>query len=444
MLHRLIAAEVEAYLERSKEKSSPILLIDGARQVGKTYLVRHVGRRLFKNFIEVNLISDAVGDRLFADVKTVKEFYFALSIRAGKELTRGALVFLDEIQVYPQLLTLLKFLREDARFVYVASGSELGVALSQTTSIPMGSITLKHMYPLGFEEFLLANGVGEAFIEELRDAFNRHQTLPETIHEKMMDFLKHYLICGGLPKAVNTMVEEQNFQRLREIQRQTIAFYAADASQYDQRDRLKIRRIYEMIPSNLEMRKKRIRMQDIESKRGKTYSDYVDAFDYLISAGIALQVKAVSEPQFPLVQSSTKTLLKLYMNDVGLLSSVLFPANPKPILDGLQGINHGALYESFVAQELHLHGYPLFYYDNKARGEIDFLIDDEAHATILPIEVKSGRDYTIHSAIDRLLEDAVNGVSEGVVFSNERTITTKNGLTYLPIYMVMFLESITF
>ena len=438
MLFRKIEAQIEDHL---KSDSRAIMLIDGARQVGKTYIIRHVGQKLFENYIELNLVEDYVGARLFANAKTVEDFYLAVSMLAGDRMKEkeNTLIFIDEIQAYPHLLTLLKFLAQDDRFTYIASGSLLGVTLAQTTSIPMGSIRMVRMFPLDFEEFLYANGMNALVVSSLRKKYERQESLDEATHAKVLDMFRKYLLVGGMPDAVNAFVTEKNIQLVRQIQSEIYAYYAADASKYDDGRKLKIRRIYDLIPSNLENKKKRVVAQSIENKRGKTFADYQDEFDYLISAGIALSVQAISTPVFPLIQSSGKNLLKLYLNDVGILSGILYGNNIQAILSDEESINLGSVYECVVASELIAHGHKLFYYDNRTKGEVDFLIDDYDSLSAVPIEVKSGKDYTVHSALNAFVSNEDYHVKKAIVLSNEREIATKNKITYLPIYNIMFL-----
>ena len=438
MLFRKIEAQIEDHL---KSDSRAIMLIDGARQVGKTYIIRHVGQKLFENYIELNLVEDYVGARLFANAKTVEDFYLAVSMLAGDRMKEkeNTLIFIDEIQAYPHLLTLLKFLAQDDRFTYIASGSLLGVTLAQTTSIPMGSIRMVRMFPLDFEEFLYANGMNALVVSSLRKKYERQESLDEATHAKVLDMFRKYLLVGGMPDAVNAFVTEKNIQLVRQIQSEIYAYYAADASKYDDGRKLKIRRIYDLIPSNLENKKKRVVAQSIENKRGKTFADYQDEFDYLISAGIALSVQAISTPVFPLIQSSGKNLLKLYLNDVGILSGILYGNNIQAILSDEESINLGSVYECVIASELIAHGHKLFYYDNRTKGEVDFLIDDYDSLSAVPIEVKSGKDYTVHSALNTFVSNEDYHVKKAIVLSNEREITTKSKITYLPIYDIMFI-----
>lgn len=440
MLYRKIEALVAEHLQSDTQR---ILLIDGARQVGKTYIVRYVGQKLFANFIEVNMVADSLGDRLFAKIKSVEDFYLQLSMLHGDKMREksNTLVFLDEIQVYPQLLTLLKFLSQDGRFTYIASGSLLGVTLSQTTSIPMGSIRKVRMFPLDFEEFLYANGMNALAMKAMRERFDCLEPLDETMHRKVMDLFRKFLLVGGMPDAVNAYLETKNIQAVREIQSEIHDYYAADASKYDEANKLKIRRIYDLIPSNMENKKKRVVVQSIENKRGKTFDNYTDEFEYLISAGIALRVQAISNPVFPLMESSGKNLMKLYLSDVGILTGILYGNNIRAVLDDERSVNLGAVYETVVASELIAHGYNLFYYDNRSKGEVDYFIDDYVSLSTVPIEVKSGRDYTIHSALNMFVGNEDYHIQKAFVMSNERTVTQKGKITYIPIYYIVFFQA---
>lgn len=438
MLYRKIQITLEKYLNSDSNK---VLVLDGARQVGKTFIIRHVGQKLFKNYIEINLKEDAEGNQAFSQVRTVKDFYLQLSVLAGEKMgnKKDTLVFLDEIQSYPHLLTMLKFLKADDRFTYIASGSLLGVALAQSTSIPIGSIETHHLYPLDFEEFLMANGVGQEVLDHLRECFDNRQSLDLALHNIIFKHFKRYLLCGGLPDAVNTFLSTDNIVELRQLQSEIHNYYGADASQYDKENKLKIRRVYDIIPSNLENKRKRVFVNRIEEIKGKRFNDYAEEFDYLVASGIALEVKAISQPKFPMLESCKKNLLKLYLNDVGLLSGLLYGRNARAVLDDEKSINLGSVYESVVAQELYAHHHQLYYYDNKKNGEVDFLIENYDLLTVVPIEVKSGKDYKIHSALDTFVKTKDYNIKEAIVLSNEREVSIQQGITYLPIYYVMYL-----
>lgn len=445
MLYRKIASKIESFLKSEKKR---MLVVSGARQVGKSYIIREVGMRLYSNFIEVNMEEDKQSNRLFENARTVEDFMIALSTIAGAKMkdSEKTLVFIDEIQAYSHLLTLAKFLVDDGRFTYIASGSQLGIALKTTQSIPIGSIELLSMYPLDFEEFLIANGVGELLINEMRRKFEAKEALNESLHMKVMDYFRKYLLVGGMPSAVNTYLSEHNMVSVRNIHRDISLLYKNDAAKYESESlrKLKIQRIYDMVPSNLEKVKKRIVAKDIELKKGKRMADYQDEFEYLISSGITLEVQAISKPSYPLVENSGKNLLKLYMSDIGLLTGILYHNDVLPIMNDKCGVNLGSVYENVVAQELKAHGFKLYYYDNKKNGEVDFLIDSVDLMSVLPIEVKSGKDYYIHTALNNLLKVDEYKITNGIVFSNEEKVYNNGNVIYMPIYYVMFLRSSAF
>ena len=444
MLYRKITSYIEDYLKSDTDK---ILILEGARQIGKSFSIREVGKRLYSNFVEINFVEDDEGSQLFKNIHKKEDFYLTLSMVAGDRLSdrEDTLVFLDEIQHYPQYLTMLKFLREDGRYRYIASGSLLGITLHDTTSIPVGSITIKEMYQLDFEEFLIANGFGTEAIAMLRQAYENRTSLSEEHHNHILSLFRRYLLVGGLPDVVNTYLDTHNIVRVREVQDAIRTLYADDASKYEKEHnkKLLVRRIYEMIPSQMENKKKRMVAQNIRGKKGDRFDHYQDEFEYLVSSGIALDVHAISNPRFPLSESLQKNLLKLYLNDVGLLTGLLYRNNIRPVLDDECSINLGSVYESVVAQELRTHGYKLFYYDNRKQGEVDYLIDNYMTMSAHPIEVKSGKDYTIHSALNNLLTITDYHISSATVVSNERRMYREGKITYMPVYFVMFMQADT-
>ena len=441
MLYRKFTTELENFLLREPNK---ILLVNGARQIGKSYLIRYVGKKLFTHYVEINLKADQESNRIFAEVHSKEDFYLQLGAIAGNELggKEDTLVFLDEIQCYPHLMTMLKFLNEDGKYRYIASGSQLGVALSQTPSVPIGSIAIKQMYPLDFEEFLWAMGCGKEAIGVMKQKFMAKESLSDSMHNYMLQQFKIYLLVGGMPDAINKFLENRNIAQVRAIQKDIFALYKIDASQYDEEKKLVIRKIYDMIPSNMENKKKRIVVKNIEgTKAHKQFSDYANEFEYLTNSGVALSVQAISNPAFPLIESESKNLLKLYLNDVGLLTQILYGNNINAVLRDERSVNLGAVYESVIAQELHAHGYSLHYYDNKQKGEVDYLIDDYKSLSVLPLEIKSGKDYMVHSALDKFLATPEYHIQQAVVLSNEQQVYEQNGITYLPIYYCMFFEN---
>ena len=439
MLKRKIQKVIQDYYRLGSNK---VLLLDGARQIGKSYIIRYEGKKFFKNYIEINFLEDRNGEKLFSGVSTTKDFYLKLSAYAGDSMgtKEETLVFLDEIQAYPELLTLLKFLKDEDRFTYIASGSLLGVTLNKTLSIPGGRIQRVKMYPLDFEEFLWANGIGEEVVSHLREQFSKEESIDESLHNKFLDLFKKYLLIGGLPDAVNTFVETSNIVAVRAVHDEIYELYKGDASQYDKENTLKIKRIYEMIPSNMENKKKRLYYNEIENKKGKRSSDYVEELEYLISSGISLEVLAVSNPKFPLKESEQKVLIKLYLNDVGLFTNILYRYNIKAVIDSDNSINLGSVYETVIAQELIAHGYTLRYYDNKVKGEVDFLVDDYDSLSAVPIEVKSGHDFRRHRALDKFIANEDYNIKNAILFSNDREVVRRGKMVYMPVYYAMFLK----
>lgn len=444
MLYR----KIEGVLEEELLNSNKIPMIEGARQIGKTYIIRYVGKKLFKNFIEINLLDDFNSDKIFENINSVDKFYMQISAIYGNMLDtkENTLIFLDEIQVYPHLITMLKFLKDDDKYTYITSGSLLGVTLRKCVSVPMGYVQTIQMYPLDFEEFLIANGVGENVINEMKERYEKSLPLDLPLHTTILDYFKKYLIVGGLPDAVNSYLEDKNIAKIRNIQKEIQEYYKIDASQYDVKNKLKISRIYDLIPSYLESKKKRVIIKEIDGKKER-YEDYSEEFDYLISSGTALEVEAFTNPVFPLLESSKSNLLKLYFNDVGLITNNYFEKNINAIMDDKLCINLGTVYETVVATELKAHLNKLYYYDNRTKGEVDFLINDYNNLAVLPIEVKSGKDYKLHNSLNKFITNY--NIPKAIVLSNERNVFTEDKILYLPIYYVMFIndkkdEEITF
>lgn len=439
MLRRKIQSIIVDYLTNGSNK---ILIVNGARQIGKSYIIRYEGKRLFENYIEIDLWEDNYGPRIFSGIVSKEDFYLRLSSVAGAKMgnKNNTLVFLDEIQVYPELLTLLKFLKDDDRFTYIVSGSLLGIALNKAPFKPGGRVDIIRMFQLDFEEFLWANGVGDDFIASVRDSFLKQESLVNPVHDRMLSLFKRYLLVGGLPDAVNKYVETHNIVEVRSAQDEVYRLYKADASQYDKDHKLMIERIYTLVPSYLENKFKRVRYNEISGKEGDRYQNYTEEFEYLIQSGVCNEVRAISNPHFPLKESEKKNLLKLYLNDVGLLTNIYYRYNISAVVDEIPSINLGTVYEQAVCGELASHDYPLFYYDNKKKGEVDFLVDDHDNLSILPLEVKSGKDYSKHVSLDTFVSNSDYGIKKAYVLSNEREVFAKGTVVYIPVYYVMFLR----
>ena len=436
MFYRKIEERINRYYA---DKNAKILVIDGARQIGKSFIIRETGKKFFKHFVEINLKDDSEGDKLFESVRTTEDFYLQVSALYGNNLgdVSDTMIFLDEIQVYPHLLTMLKPLKADARYRYICSGSLLGITL-QHTFIPMGSMDEVKMFPMDFEEFLLANNVGKDVISYLKKCFVDQTPPSEGIHKTILGLFKRYLLSGGLPDSVKAFVEAKNVYTMRENQALTYKYYSDDAAKYDKEHSLKIRRIYDYLPSYMENKVKRIQFKKIEDAPKASMGRYQDEFDYLLSSGCVLGAKAISNPVFPLCESASKNLIKLYYNDVGLLTNLLYKNNIDAVLNKDSGVNLGSVYETACAMELSAHGHDLYYFDSKKVGEVDFLINDYESTSILPIEIKSGNDQNNFRAIPKLVKEPYN-LQKGYIFGNENVVSSKSNLVTFPIYMIMFL-----
>ena len=431
MLYRKISTILEDHLLNHPDK---ITIVEGPPKVGKTTLIQEVGQRLFKNFI----VLDMAEGRSFQKVPSPNDFYLQLSAVARDNLHKkeDTLVVLDNIQACSEVISLLKPLQEEKRYTYICAASYLPDDL--LTEDISHSIHLLHMHPLNFEEFLLANGVNQFALNSLKKSFLAREPLSEPLHTKMLDLFKKYLLVGGFPAAVDCFVKEKNIWRIREIHKKIYKEYLVAADFYDSASSEKARCIYEMLPGCLNRKKKRIFIKNIEGKIGKTYSDYKREFAFLSGSGLVVPVGCLAEPRAPLLLSQKKSLLKLYFNDVGLLSFLFYDKDIRSVLDDMRSVQLGALYENAVAVELASHGRSLYYYDDRHNGEADFLVEDEDSSFFLPIQVRSGKDYSEYSALSYLCKEAA-AAKKGIVLSNERLVREKGNICYLPVYYCMFL-----
>lgn len=437
LFKRKVESVLNEYYSNSNDK---IIVIDGARQIGKSYIIRKTASKHFSNYVEIDLKSDYEGEKLFENVKTTKSFYLLIGSLYGDRLNSldDTIIFLDEIQFYPHLITMLKDLKKESRYRYIASGSLLGITLRHSF-IPMGSINEIKMYPMDFEEFLWANNVSNEIIEYLSECFLKRSKVDEPIHRTILSLFKDYLICGGLPDAVIEYVINRNVMKMRTVHNQTFTYYKDDCSKYDLEHKLKIGKLYDLMISNMSNKVKRIIFKKIENKEDTNLEKYEEEFDYLCASGVANNTYAVSNPVFPLNESTSKNLVKLYYNDVGILTNLLYKNNILAILDADKGVNLGSVYETACAMELLAHGHNLFYFDSKKVGEVDFLINDYDNLSVLPIEIKSGKDQNNFRAIPKLVsKDGNYKLPFGYIFGNKNISEIKNGLVILPIYLIMF------
>ena len=431
----MIERKVEQRLERFRQEDKA-LLITGARQVGKTFIIREFGKQAYQSFIEINFLEDKTAASLFENARDSRDLLLRLSAIADKPLIPGqTLIFFDEVQECPEIVTAIKFLVEEGSYRYILSGSLLGVDLKDIRSVPVGYMDIVQMYPLDFEEFALANRVSPNVIDALREAFEEKRPVDAVVHERMMALFRLYLVVGGMPAAVMKYLETNNLRDVIEEQQAIIALYKKDIARYDPEEKLYLEDIFDLIPSELNCKNKRFILKNLNENF--KFSRYSNSFLWLKDAGVALPTFCVAEPTVPLRLSKSSNLFKLFLSDVGLLASMYMDHIQVKILNGEKSINFGAVYENAAAQELKAHGFDLYYFNSKKQGALDFLIERNGH--VLPIEIKSGKDYTKHAALSNVLANEDYDIPEAYVFLNDNVSRTGK-ITYYPIYMLMFVE----
>ena len=432
MLKRTIEQTLEHFRTAHERKA---LLITGARQVGKTFIIRELGKK-YDSFIEINLLENSDARDLFENARSSSDLLLRLSVLTNKPLIKGkTLVFLDEVQECREIITAIKFLVEEGSYQYILSGSLLGVDLKDIRSIPVGYMDIVQMYPLDFEEFARANGVSENVLSSLQDSFTAGKEVDSFIHDKMMELFRLYLIVGGMPAAVMCYLKTNNIREVLREQKSIIAMYKRDIAKYDPEEKLYLEDIFDMIPAELNSKNKRFILKNLNENL--KFSRFSNSFLWLKDAGVALPTYCANEPTIPLQLSKATNLFKLFLADVGLLSSMYMDDIQLRILRQEQDINFGSVYENVTAQELKAHGFDLYYFNSKKQGELDFLI--EQHGTVLPIEIKSGKDYTKHAALNNVLNNEGYAIPKAYVFHNGN-VSQKDKVIYYPIYMLMFVR----
>ena len=434
MLERRIKQEIRDFLDSDRKEA---LMVTGARQVGKTYIIRECAKEIYKNIVEINFVENQQAVKLFENITGSKDILLRLSALTDVPMIPGeTLVFFDEVQECPEIVTAIKFLVEDGQYRYILSGSLLGVELKDIRSVPVGYLSILEMYPLDFREFCEANRVSQTVMDKLKECFEKKQPVDELIHEKMMELFRLYLIVGGMPAVVDAYIRTNNLKEVLRIQHGIVQLYYKDIAKYDKDNKLYLDEIFSLIPSELNNKNKRFIMKDLNENF--RFSRYENSFIWLKEAGVALPVYCVQEPEIPLLLSKSTNLFKLFLSDVGLLASMYVDGLQLKILSREKDINFGAIYENVAVQELKAHGFELYYFNSKKQGELDFVI--EYQGNVLPLEIKSGKAYTRHNALDNVLKDERYAVPQALVFCNEN-ISTVDKIVYLPIYMIGFLEN---
>ena len=424
-------------IEEWLKSSDKALLVTGARQIGKTWLIREEiaksGYRKFEvNFIDQPDLIDYLNVKMSAD-----EFLVKLKMIMPEDCKpQETVVFFDEIQKCPEIVTKIKFLVEEGSFKYVMSGSLLGVELKGIASVPVGYLTVLKMYPMDFEEFMIANNVSKTTLEMLKEKFETYQPVDEFIHQKLLSLFFIYLIVGGMPDAVKSYIATKDIREVDKVQRDIVALYKEDFSQYESEDKkLKLISIYDIIPAELNKQNKKFvfTMLDKELK----FDRYENSFLWLKDAGVALPVYNVEAPVIPLKASKSSNVFRLFSNDTGLLTSA-YPAETKlGLINKNSEVNNGAHFENAVVQQLMANGLEPYFCKKKNIGELDVLV--EMDGKVVPIEVKSGKAYKAHKSLDNFMKISDYHIEKAYVLSVANT-EQEGAVVYLPIYMCYLLK----
>ena len=434
MLKRKISDYLESYFTPNRREA---LLITGARQVGKSYAIREFGKSHYSSFIEINLLEDSIARTSISKASNSKDLLLRITAIASQPLIKGkTLIFFDEVQVVPEIVTAIKFLVEEGSYQYVLSGSLLGIGLKRISSMPVGYLTVKEMYPLNLEEFYRACGISDNIFSVLEEAFKAEREIDSIIHRKLMELFRLYLIVGGMPAVVQTYLDTNDIKKVVNKQREILSMYVEDISQYDINNKLYIKDIFNLIPAELNNPNKRFILKNLNENA--KFSRLEDSFIWIREAGVAIGVYNIEEPKLPLELAKLRNLFKLFSNDVGLLACQYADGIQLRILNNDIDINYGSIYENAVAEELYSHGLKLYYFNSKKQGELDFVIklDDK----LLPIEVKSGKNYLRHNALKNVIENKDYNIEKAYVLYNEN-IKRVGNIVYLPIYLMMFIKN---
>ena len=433
MLKRKIERRLEKFYSDHKKSA---LLIDGARQVGKSFIVESFGRSHYESVITIDFLHHEEAKAIFTDVTDASEILTRITAFSRQPLIPGkTLVFFDEIQECVEVVTYIKYLVQEGSCRYILSGSLLGVEIKNVKSEPVGYMDDVTMYPMDFEEFVLALGERSELLDAARSAWENDKPLAKVFHGRLNKLLRLYLVVGGMPAAVQRYVDTKDIRQVVDEQKKILKYYRKDISKYDERNALRIRAVFDRLAPELNDKNKRF-YADSVGEVGR-FDRLADEFLWLKEAGVAIPAFNVEEPKQPLILARRPNFFKLFMNDVGLLAALYMDGIQLKILNGETDINFGALYENFVAQELKAHGFETNYYNSAKFGELDFVV--EYKTKVLPIEVKPGKHYERHRALTRIMEVTDYGLDEALVFT-DGSFDRKGRLRYLPVYLVMFLE----
>ncbi len=424
-------------LQWKNETHKKALCIIGARQIGKTTVVRQFAKENYEHFIEINFLLDEKASQIFSGALDANTIITNLTAYVQKAIEpKKTLILLDEIQECPNARTAIKFLVEDGRFDYIETGSMLGVRYKEVRSYPVGFEEIYRMYPMDFEEYLWANGVQNSTIAYLKECFDELKPISPSVHDTLNKLFLSYIVIGGMPQVVQTYVDSHDIGKVIANQNEIIELYRLDIAKYaTNTDKIKIKAIFDSIPVQLNDKNRRFILSAID-ENGRQ-NRYENSFQWLAEAGVALPCYNVTEPQPPLQINAKHNLFKLFMGDTGLLCAACMANIQFDILQGNVEVNLGSILENVMAQAIRNNGFDLYYYDSKKLGELDFVIQNGMNIDLL--EVKSGNDYKKHNAINKAL-NVSNWKFKKVYVFCKGNLETEEKITYLPWYMIMFYQ----
>ena len=434
MLKRKITAKLEAWKAIAREKA---LLVVGARQVGKSFAIREFGKTHYTCFVEINLFEDKRAREALSASVDVSDFISRVTVLSGQAIVPGdTLVLIDEIQEAPDVVTMAKFLVEDGRCDWAFSGSMLGTEFKGVRSYPVGSVHELPMHPLDFEEFCWAIGVSGEALESVRRCCQDETPVEAYIHEALMANFRTYIVSGGMPEAVQRLVDSDgDIASVRQVLEGLNRQYRRDISKYAAVRSLQVQSIFDQLPVQLEGEARRFVLNSVDPQA--RYEKYQRDFVWLTNAGVALKTDLVDEPKSPLLKTANPMKFKLYQSDTGMLMARYPISLAQAAYLDEKDPNLGGVYENVVAQQLTAQGHRLFYYQTRKRGEVDFVVD-AGNGKAVPIEVKSGCYYHAHAALDHVLETEGYNVDLGIVLSRGN-VERRGKVLYLPLYALPFL-----
>ena len=435
MLKRKAYDELLKWKKKSEKKA---LCVTGARQIGKTTLIREFGKNEYENFAEINFVRDENAKDIFKGDFTPEAIITNLTAYLRTPLEKGkTLILFDEVQECPDVRSAIKFLVEDGRFDYIESGSLLGIKYKDIKSYPVGFEQVLQMYPLDFEEYMWANGVQDKTITYLKECYEKKEKVSAVIHDTLCKLFYSYLVVGGMPETVQIYVDTHDISKVISNQNSILDLYRLDIAKYATgNDKAKIRAVFDSIPSQLNDKNRRFKINSISPSA--RLLRYEESFNWLADAGVALPCYNVVTPQPPLQLNEKRNLFKLYANDVGLLCASCMENIQFELLMGNVEVNMGSILENAFAQNLKSNGFELHYFDSKKIGELDFVLQKGVGTGL--VEIKSGNDFKKHPAMRHALAVEQWKFDESIVFTKSN-VEIDGEITYLPWYMIIFFNN---